>query len=80
MLDLDYRFLACRELQGAIPRNPSIQHSEVFAMNLEKQLEVTTLYSQLLASRDKLLLPPERDKPGNDLPVHQLQTIAGALH
>ena len=71
MLDFDYHFLACRELQGAIPRNPSIQYSDMFAMNLEKQLEVTTLYSQLLAARDKLLLPPERDEPGNDLPSYR---------
>ena len=81
-LDLDSlpHLLACRELTGAVPRSPSIQYSDVYSMDLDKQLEVTTLYSQLLAARDKLLLPPDRDEPGNNLPVHQLQTIAGALH
>ena len=79
-LDSLPHLLDCRELQGAVPRKPSIQYSDVFSMDLEKQLEVTTLYSQLLAARDKLLLP-ERDEPGNDdLPVYQLQTSAGALH
>ena len=81
-LDLDFlpHLLDCRVLQGAVQRSPSIRYSDVFSEDLEKQVEVTTLYSQLLAARDKLL-PPDRDEPGNDdLPVHQLQNNAGALH
>ena len=56
-LDSLPHLLACRELQGAVPRSPCIQYSDVFSMDLGKQLEVTTLYSQLLAARDKMLLP-----------------------
>ena len=80
-LELDSlpHLLTCRELKGAVPRSPAIQYSDVYSMDLGKQLEATTLYSQLLAARDKLLLP-ERDEPGNDLPVNQLQNIAGVLH
>ena len=57
-LDSLSHLLACREVQGKVARSPEVQYSDVYSMDLERQ--VTDLYSQLLAARKRLLLP-ERD-------------------
>ena len=51
--------LACRELQGAVVRSPEVQFSDAYSMDLERQMAVTELYSQLLAARERFLLPPQ---------------------
>ena len=50
--------LASRELQGEVARSPDVQYSDVYSMDLERQVAVTELYSRLLAARERLLLPP----------------------
>ena len=61
-LDSLPHLLACRELQGEVARSPDVQYSDVYSMDLERQVAVTELYSRLLAARERLLLPPpERD-------------------
>ena len=57
-LDSLPHLLACRELEGQVVRSPDVQFSDAFSMDLERQLAVTDLYSQLLAARERLLLPP----------------------
>ena len=47
------------ELQGEAWRSPGVQFADVYSEDLERQLEVTRLYSQLLAVRERLLLPPD---------------------
>ena len=58
-LDSLPHLLACRELQGEAWRSPEVQFADVYSEDLERQLEVTRLYSQLLAVRERLLLPPD---------------------
>ena len=58
-LDSLPHLLACRELQGEVLRSPEVQFADVSSEDLERQLEVTELYSQLLAVRERLLLSPD---------------------
>ena len=58
-LDSLPHLLACRELQGEVWRSPEVQFADVSSEDLERQLEVTELYSQLLAVRERLLLSPD---------------------
>ena len=62
-LELDSlpHLLACRVLQGAVPRSPSVQYGDVFSPDQGRQEEATVQFGQLLAARDKLL---ERQLPG----------------
>ena len=57
-LDSLPHLLACRVLQGAVPRSPSVQYGDVFSPDQGRQEEATVLFGQLLAARDKL---PETD-------------------
>ena len=56
-LDSLPHLLACRELQGEAPRSPDVQYSDVYSMDLERQVAMMELYSRLLAARKRLLLP-----------------------
>ena len=62
-LDSIPHLLACRVLQGAVPRSTAVQYGDVFSPDQERQEEATVLFGQLLAARDKLI---ERQMPGND--------------
>ena len=57
-LDSLPHLLASRELQGAVVRSPEVQFSDAYSMDLERQMALTELYSQLLAARERLLQPP----------------------
>ena len=54
-LDSIPHLLACRALQGAVPRSTTAQYGDVFSPDQERQEEATVLFGQLLAARDKLL-------------------------
>ena len=64
-LELDSlpHLLTCRELQGEVPRSPEVQYSDVYSVDLQKQLAVTELYSRLLAVRERRLQPERAGEP-----------------
>ena len=62
-LDSIPHLLACRVLQGAVPRSTAVQYGDVVSPDQERQEEATVLFGQLLAARDKLI---ERQMAGNN--------------